>query len=339
MKVLYLVRDGTCAHDYGVDFLLTGFINVCGFENVYDWPEKDCVHLPDIAARDSCQISSDQCLPRKGHHFEDVAKSVDLVILTAPDRSLYEACSRVPATTPVVAVDFGDALGNFRQPYELVAQRRVALYCKRELPLGESFATPLPLSFPASRVVLPSQKQHRIFYWATSHGMGSPGLPRLDTAWTIANATVPPGGHFTYDGRGTVRADHPQANIWLTPGQARGTRPSPEQYWEEMSKSTIGLAFNGAINWDNNRYWENFAFGLAQVAEKPRIQIRHQPEDGTHCLYITQPENIAPTALELLRDEPRARAMGEAGHAHWLAHHCSERQAEWLIDVVGKKGA
>src|SRR5574340_1528594 len=103
MKILYLVADGEHAHSYGDDFLLEGFYNILGFDNIFDFPEKACVHLPSIEARDDCQISSDSVHPRKEYRIEDVASTCDLAVMTAPDPRLFYACSLIPSSVPVVA--------------------------------------------------------------------------------------------------------------------------------------------------------------------------------------------------------------------------------------------
>lgn len=322
-KVLYLVADGPHSHCYGTDHLLTGFFNVLGQENVFDYPEKDCVHLPSIEARDECQIDSDSTHPRKDHALGDVARDCDLAVLTSCRGDLYEICKRVPHSVPFVAVDFGDALGNFRQPYEQVAGRTLAAYFKRELPLGEDFAIPLPLSYPASRVPNPMpEKANQVFYHATEHGGGAPGIPRR----LIANAL-------------RVSLAVEQIDVELYPGQSKGTRPSPEEYHARMAESLIGISWNGAVNWDNNRFWENFAYGLCQVAERPRIHMRHQPEDGLHCLYVDKPEEVAPLVKELLEDQEYTRLVARDGHQHFLKYHSSERRAEYVLRVAGKLGA
>ena len=337
MKVLYLVQDGMHVHDYGCDYLYAGFCAMLGPENVFDFPEKGPLHLKSIDDRDECNISSDQCWPVKGHRIEDVAREADLVILAAPSPQLYQACTYVPIGTPIVAVDFGDALGDFRQPYERVANRPIALYFKRELPLGESFALPMPLSFPASRVPNPlPEKANRVHYWATSHGMGDPGKPRMAIAWALATSLAKDAdGIFEHDGKGTVRILNEKADVWLTPGQAKGTRPSPERYWEQMAQSLVGISWNGALNWDCQRFWECFAFGLCMVAERPRIQILNQPEHEKHCWYVDNMADVAPAVIHLLNNEELARQIAADGHRHFLQYHSSEARALRIIDALG----
>lgn len=350
-RVLYLVADGPHAHCYGTDYLLAGFYNVLGFDNVFDWPEKENVHLPNIAARDDCQIASDACYLRKNLPLADILPQVDVAILTAPAPQLSHVCRALPSSVPIVAVDGSDYVGSMRQPYEQIAGRPLAAYFKRELALGESYALPLPLSYPASLVPVPMpEKRHGVFYHATYHGGGAPGLPRI----AIAEALGATWAAWVDEPTRSRRADaaygigHAQRVLWrssentsilLTPGQAKGTRAEPEAYHAEMARWTIGIHFNCAQNWDANRWGENFAYGLCQVAERPRIQILHQPEDGKHCIYVDRPEQVAPAVLELLNDEPRAREIAQAGHAHFLRYHSSERRAEHILSVVGKLGA
>jgi spore maturation protein CgeB len=98
-----------------------------------------------------------------------------------------------------------------------------------------------------------------------------------------------------------------------------------------MEVATVGISWNGAKNWDNNRFWENLAAGLAQVAERPRIQIPHEPVDGEEVVYVDRPEEVAPAVLKLVCDPDRAMRMQAGAYARFLRHHSSEARARYLM--------
>lgn len=172
------------------------------------------------------------------------------------------------------------------------------------------------MCYPTERcTVVPSESRRGVFYHATDHGGGAPGIPRRKIVADILR-------------------DIPDADVQLYPGQAKGTRPSPEDYHKRMAQSLIGVSWNGAVNWDNNRFWENFAYGLAQVAERPRIQIPHEPIHGIDCLYVDTPEEVAPAVLWLHKNPEAALRIARNGHAHFLRRHSSEMRARYVLDAI-----
>ena len=82
MRILVLVAYNEHPHNYGVDYLIDGFREVCGPENVLEWPEKRCLHLPPGEPRDACNIDSDAWWPSKGEvNVQEWAETADLVVL------------------------------------------------------------------------------------------------------------------------------------------------------------------------------------------------------------------------------------------------------------------
>ena len=319
MKILYLVADGPHAHDYGADNLYAGFCTILGYQNVLDVPEKGALH----DGRDECEIDSDQGRDRKGHTMEEAVDQATIAFIAmhpGGDAQLArDACKRLPVSVPIAALDFSDQLGSCREWYENVAGRRVVAYFKRELPLNEHWAIPCPLSYPGNRSPekLPQKNWQKVFYHATDHGGGSPGIPRRV---------------FVERLREIVDEKHLDVNLY--PGQARGTRPDPDDYHKKMLNAGIGFAWNGAPNFDNNRIWENFAFGLANVLERPRIQIPNMPQDQQHCYYVDSPIAGANTVQQLVKNHILAKQIGMAGHEWFRRFHTSEARATYVLEHV-----
>jgi hypothetical protein len=322
MKILYVVSDQEHGHDYGADMLFHGLCQTIGFDNVFDWPEKKCLHLGSIGERDDCQIDSDQCWPLKNHTLEHAVSQSDVAVI-----SVGITCHNSPAFRhtanvfrschlPIVAIDQTDDVGNLRHIYEDAAGRHLKAYFKRELPLGSDWGFPMPFSYPATRS--PSwfpDKENKVFYWAVAAGMA--GVNRRYIANQI-DGVVPP---F-------------QRDIRLSSVQSKGDRPPPEEYHDAMSKCTIGVSWNGAANWDCNRFWENFAFGLCQVAQRPKIQIPNPPIDGVHVCFVDRMDEVAPAIVSLLNDRVRASRIARDGHDHFMRHHTSESRARYLVDKI-----
>jgi len=317
MKVLYLVQEGKHAHCYGSDFLYDGFCEVLGHENVFDYPEKGPLH----DGRDECGIDSDQTWPRKGHTLEEAAVQCDLAVIAMPPGGqipghAWNACRALKV--PIAAVDASDQVRDCRGWYETVAGREVQ-YFKRELPIGDTWGHPLPLCYPASRIpfqdMMGRERLNRVFYYASTHGGRGPGIPRIQIADLLRQNEL------------LVNLD-----IKLFEGQQREGRPTPDEYHSRMEDASIGISWNGAPNWDTNRFWENFAYGLAQVAERPKIQIPHEPSDGMHCLYASSPESVAAKVRFLLDERSLCREIAYEGHCHFRKYHTSAARARYVME-------
>lgn len=324
MKVLFLAGDSEHAHDYGLAYLFDGLCEVLGFDNVIDYPENPTFHLASPEDRDECALDSDLFYPRRSIAFEEAALGVDLIIVGVANVTAWRACHHpLLANTPVIAVDMSDQVRDQRAQFEEAIGKKVAAYCKREIPIGENWGFALPLSYPASRVPdpMPSKKQV-VHYHATAHGFDGPGIPRMEIIAAL-RSLVP----------------ETMLDVGLYRGQAKGTRPSPEEYNAAKAQSLVGISWNGwphVTQYDNNRLWSNFAFGLAQVIEKPRIILPMFPLDGTHCLYAKTPREAARLAADLVLDPERAKTIGEAGRQHFLKHHSSAARATRLLRIAEK---
>ena len=328
MKLLYLVSSTDHPHDYGCDFLLDGFRELLGPHNVFDWPEKPCLHLAPGEPRDLCNIDSDAWWPSKGRiDPSDLARYCQLALVACQPDDL-EGIARIrlfchtlwPADKPLAVVDMTDHVRNLRPFYEEVTGRSlVGWYFKRELPLGKATewgAHPCPLTYPAHRAPNPlPPKMPRLFYYATHHGGGKAGVPRLQILRDL-RALLP-----------ATRLD-----VALFPSQ--NGRPSPEDYHARMSRALVGIHWNGAANWDANRWSESLAFGLCVVAETPRICYPYPFEHLRHCVFVKRSEEVASAVRMLLQQPTWALNMAAAAHEHFLTHHCARARAAYVLRMI-----
>lgn len=331
MKVLYLNADGPHPHCYGADFLLNGFFRVVGHKNVFDFPEKPSMHLPTPWKRDACQIDSDDAFPYKRHTLAEALEGVDLVMIAVQPNNEHTAqmihgvCEVVPRSVPIAAYDPSDVVNLTRDWYEQAVGRELAAFFKREVPLTwgpEATQTyiPLPLCYPAARIPDPMPKKHvRVFYHATTHNGGTPGVPRMRIAHRLREL-VP----------------EEQLNLRLYPSQEH--RPKPEDYHTMMAYSSVGVSWNGAVNWDCNRFWESLAYGLCLVAQRPTIQIPAPFVSGEHLWYCDSPEQVAEVAAEMIREPERASDIALMGHRHFVHYHTAEARVRYVFKHLGWQG-
>lgn len=307
-RVLYMAGSGLHAHSYGDAFLFDGLKQIPGIE-VINYPVNPTFFLGSPEDRDDCDLDSD--LFYRPNPFSFNHADPDVLIMTVPQRVvLSDHVVRV-------GVDMSDSLGNTRGAYA-EAMGRCDFYFKRELPAGESWAYPLPLTYPLNRSTFKEQRSKFLFYHATNHGGGGPGIPRMKIKHDL-ELILPPD----------------RISVHLTPGQGKGHRLSPEAYHELMVDAWVGISWNGAANWDCNRFWENFAFGLLQVAEHPRIEIPNPPISGVHCIYVDSPDKVKDVVIELYKNPEATRHLARLGHEFFKENHSSVARATYLLKQIG----
>ena len=352
MKVLYLPTWNRHSHDLSSDHLLTGLYAVLGYDNVVAFPEGDSMHAlrtdtnkitgktydisdePCETCR-QCAYDSDFRHPRKNLSDDALIAAVRecnvAIIATQPGdgtmNGLYQFLrDHWPLNKPVVAVDGSDTFGGDSSFYRSLAGRPLAAFFKRELPLGDQSAIPFPLMYPASRV--PKQfppKRHRVFYHASSHGGTGPGLPRTQIERDLRRR-FPHGPH-----------GEPPFALEVQLYKDRNENIKPDEYHRRMAESLVGISWNGfpyVQQFDSNRLWENFAFGLAQVSERPRIRIPKEPVDGVHCLYVDTVDEVGPAVEQLMREPEKAAMIAQQGHTWFMQHHTAEARAAYLLNIV-----
>ena len=325
MKLLFLAGSGPHSHSYGDGFLFDGLATVYGYDSVLDLPANPTFHLQRDKAtgellRDDCGLDSDLDWPVR--QIYPAMDELTAIVLCVLDASAWRLCREFPKL-PVIAVDGSDEVRDRRAEYEHVAGRPLMAYCKRELPLGETWGHPFPLSYPARRVGTLPPKEPIIFYHATDHNGGAPGLPRRKIVEYL---------------RANVPAEN--LDVELYRGQEKGSRPSPEAYHKRMARASVGISWNGAANWDCNRFWENLAYGLVQVCEAPRIRLpgkdafynlRDHPDRSGICEIVKSPDEIGPFAEHRLKFPSD---LGERGRQWFLKYGSSEARAKQLVEII-----
>ena len=302
--------------DYLADYLYDGFCSLFDPAYVVDWPPKASLHDGD-RLRFDCDLN----WPSAGYTESRVLmglrdRGFDLIVVPT-------LRGRVPALLQewqvflekmadrVVAVDGEDHCLNTRPLFEQALGFPPAVYAKRELPCGETWAIPLPFGYPERRLVRPSRaRMHRAFYavqvWPWARG----GLrERL-------------GQRLQEVGRHVVRMTYDGAE-----------RISPRRYHEMAACSSIGIAPAGQ-GYFTNRLFELVAAGCALVAEQPSMTFPDAFVSPIECTYFRD-EFEAELLLETYMGDRRlTQRTAEAGQAALVDRHLTRHRALTLMRSV-----
>lgn len=297
--------------DYGPDYLTHGFCSLLGAENVVDWPRKRGLHWKEDALFD-CHVDLDTAVMSQDEvHSALRDRTFNLIFIptlrgTVSHQLYYQREMWKLNADRIVYYDAEDHAMDTRPLFFQMAGIEPAAYFKRELPIGETWATPLPFGYPAERVVTKREGRQFSFVY-TAHLWEWCGTESLRRKLYVAlrrelGAITNPDVHGR--DRVSVKVNHQynrQALIAVSPaGQGYGT----------------------------NRHLEIIADGCAPVIERPWRQWPNAPEHWGECLYFKEEIECVEHVRELLNEPQRATEMAKAAQACLLRHHTTKHRAD-----------
>lgn len=304
--------------DYGPDYLAHGF-NALGWR-VVDWPRKDALHT--TADNFDCNVN----LPEHGLKFDDLCEMLteskfDLIVFPTLRGKVPTTVTwlrrkdLLKAPDRIVCYDAEDNGRNSLPLFTEILGFRPAHYFKRELPPGETWATPLPFGYPEERVQ-PLGDIERL-----------PQVAYAVELWPWAL-----GGLRDRLGEMIKREFGGRARVNMSQGGMR--RLSVSQYHAVNRSCSVAVSPAGA-GYHTNRHLEIIADGCAPVLELPWMQWPNAPADGEEAMYFRNEEDAVESVRVLLGDPARAHEMAKAAQRCLLAHHTTRRRAEQVVEVVG----
>lgn len=331
--ILYLTDPD---RDYAADFLYHGFCRLLGPKNVIDWPPKESLHGRWVGARDvfgsdepvfDCDLSE----PRHGWLGREVdealaTRSFDLIVVPTlrPRVRFYLGTYRSDDLLTrnrdrIVAYDgedsaersdhyFADALGFYP-----------AAMFKRELPIGETWAKPLPFGYPVERVVPATPRDPRVGY--------------LVELWDWARGGM---REKLYNALMTLPAEQRDVAV-SRDGQGR---ISVKEYHARMRQCSIAVVPAGRGYW-TNRHLDVVADGCCPLYERRTVQgvglITLRFGDHTPAAYFDYPEEAMADVRELIGNPQLAYECALSAQQRMIAHHTTERRAELVWRAVHKE--
>lgn len=300
--------------DYAGDFLFAGLRTMPGVK-VRDFPDKPALHWPENDPIPEGWPTA--CVANYQRELSFDVEQCDAVVFAAAadmqENEPYDLFRRVKPDAPLVVVDGTDGWFNWKPAYEKRLGRRVDFYLKRELPIGEKFAEPFPLSFPHRLAHRNEDRVNRVFYCASSHQ----GTPAADVRREIYRKL-----------QAVPKGPYEEPEMFLTGKLA----PLPvKMYRERMANSTVGIHWNGTDVWDGLRLWEGFAHEQCMVVQRPTIRIPAEPVHGVHCLYADTVDDLVDMVKWALSHPEFARRIATNGHDLFWRHHSSEARARRVM--------
>jgi hypothetical protein len=180
-----------------------------------------------------------------------------------------------------------------------------AAYFKRELPIGETWALPLPFGYPTERIVGPSRYARNVIYTAHIWDWCGPDSlrVRLREALRDMEAYIPAE-------RLSVAEDHTaHRNCFIA------ISPSGRGY-------------------HTNRHLQVVADGCCPVIERPWMQWPDAFVDGTECRYFRNEADCIDIVRELLSNPRQAHAVAQSAQKALVERHSTLCRAKTVWGSV-----
>lgn len=302
--------------DYAADYLASGFV-AAGHE-VIDFPRKPSLHIGDAEPRFDCDLD----LPEHALSAVDVAQCLaarefDLIVvptLRGLVRGQLLAWNRVGLLERnrdiIVAYDGEDHPHNTRPVFTACLGEDPAAYFKRELPLGENWAIPLPFGYPAERVVSSKSPNGGVAYTAHVWDWCGPDSMRVQLRQLLGRLALDCGGYWIPTERLSVAEDH---------------------RFHRLSLIAVSPAGQGSLS---NRHLQCIADGCCPVIEQPSVQWPNAPQDHIECRYFKSATECVDIVDDLLNEPERARDMARAAQVNLLKFHSTRHRAETVWGKV-----
>lgn len=313
--ILYLCDEH---QDYSADTLADGFFTIHP-ETVVDWPPKPSLHHGERKVFD-CDFAWAE------HHWTETQVTVALrdrafdLIVVPTLRGRVPGWLAQWATTGllernadrIVCVDGEDDILNRIPLFTQVLGFEPAVVFKRELPVGETWARPLPFGYPERRIVPPgAPRDHALLYaveiWPWAVGGLRERLGRLLEMQNLG-ATI----RMTYG------------------GQRRWT---PADYHVHLARTRVTIAPAGQ-GYFTNRLFETLAAGCAVIAEAPTVQFPGELVADMEWLTFRNEFEAIDHIEALVGDQEAIRDLAHAGQAALMDRHTTRRRAETVWGSV-----
>ncbi len=310
---MILVFTDPTAQDYGADYLVHGLVDLLGPGRVCEWPRKASLHTVDVPRFD-CDMNIDTARLSQDEVESFLRDRIfELVVVptlrgTVGQRLYFWRHLLRLNQDRVVYYDAEDHATDTQPLFVQMAGVAPSAYFKRELPLDECWAKPLPFGYPAERVqpidaAVGSGRETRAIYavhiWE----------------WAVGGLREQLAGALRRSGRCTVAASYGDTD-----------RRSVQQYHAANRRHLVAVSPAGH-GYGTNRHLEIIADGCCPVLERPWRQWPDAPHEGVECRYFTNEVECVDILDELINDPETAQEMAKAAQSALLRGHTTRHRA------------
>ncbi len=296
--------------DYGSDYLTHGLCALLGASNVVDFPRKPSLHWTAEPVMD-CDLDLDTLALNQDEVETALHDGLfKLVVISTlrgviPQRLYFWRELLRRNADRIVYCDAEDHAMNTVTVVTETMGFKPAAYFKRELPIGETWARPLPFGYPAERVVSVDQQRNGVAYTAHIWDWCGPDSlrVRLKTALHDFMAVHP-------SERLSVMADHGLHRCSL------------------IAVSPSGRGYH------SNRTLQMIADGCCPVIERPWMQWPEALVDGVECRYFRDEMDCVDIVQDLLNNPEQAHAMAKAAQQALIERHSTLCRAKTVWEAI-----
>lgn len=313
VEVILFLTDS--APDYGADYLYDGFCCLYGPENVVEWPRKWNLHRPCGEQR---VFDCDSSWPASGLMSElqaNLFKGWSAVVV--PSLRCGQAITSLKSALAfnqehLVYYDAEDHNCDTLAQFVALAGVVPAAYFKRELPIGATWAKPLPFGYPGYRITPPTAMMRKGAVYAAHIWEWARGGMRETLADILAK-----------DDRVTVNAS-----------RTSGDRLTVEQY-HSMNRRALVAVVPAGLGSQTNRHLEVVADGCCPIIERLTVQWPDFFVEGKECLMFSTAEECAQLVSDALKHPDKAMEMAERAQRKLIEKHTTLARARTVMEAIG----
>lgn len=285
--------------DYAADYLTHGFVSLLGADRVVEYPRKPSLHLSGDPVFDCDMNLATADMSYEGVRAALHDGSFKLIVIPSMRQPLpgmlhaWRELLRRNADR-IVFVD-GEDHANNMQPLvnEIIGFRPVENF-KRELPIGETWAKPLPFGYPEERIV---DVDSRLRF----------GAVYAVEIWPWARGKL-------RERIGQELQDEQDVAVRMT---YDGQRRLPIHEYHDLNRRSVVAVSPAGQGYHTNRHLDVIADGCCPVLERPWRQWPQAPQDPVMCRYFANEIQASEIVRDLLADTAYATAIAKNAQ-EWL---------------------
>ncbi len=296
--------------DYAADYMAHGFCSLFGADQVVDFPRKPSLHWTAEPVMD-CDLNLDT-LAWNQEQVETALRdgTFKLVLIptirgVVPQRLYFWRELLRRNADRIVYYDAEDHAVNTLTVVTETMGFKPAAYFKRELPIGETWALPLPFGYPADRCVKTEMFRNGVVY--TAHIWDWCGADSLRVRLREALSDY--------------LSVHPRSRLSVVSDHV-------------LHRCSVLAVSPSGRGYHTNRHLQVIADGCCPVIERPWMQWPDALVDGVECRYFRNEVEAVDIVRDLLNEPDKAHAMAIAAQKSLVERHSTLCRAKTVWSSI-----